>query len=89
MSARYGLAEIALFALAASVGVYGLGEGLNGFFGSGQGSVLWLAVAAIAMMVLAKQMSRIQDRSPGRPRGKTTESGQRAGMGDARGADDR
>ena len=68
MSARHGLAEIVLFALAAAVGVYGLGEGLNGFFGPGQGGVLWLAVAAAAMMVLARQMARVQDRWPRRTR---------------------
>ena len=68
MSVRHGLAEILLFALAATVGVYGLGEGLNGFFGPGRGGVLWLAVAAAAMMVLARQMARVQDRWPRRTR---------------------
>jgi len=75
MNARRGLGEIGLFAAAAIMGVYGLGEGLDGFFEPGHGSVLWLGVAAVALMVLAKQMARIQDRWPRRGRrasGRTT-----------------
>ncbi len=68
MNARRGLAEIALFAAAAVLGIYGLGVGLDGFFEPGQGSVLWLGVAAVALMVLARQMARIQDRWPRRGR---------------------
>ncbi len=62
MNPRRGLAEIGLFVLASGLGVYGLGEGLNGFFEPGRGGgVLWLGVAAVALMVLARQMARIQD----------------------------
>lgn len=77
MSARQGLAEMALFVMAAGLGVYGLGEGLDGVFESGQRSVLWLAVAAVALMVLARQMARVQDRSPRRARGMDEGEGRR------------
>ena len=88
MSVRHGLAEILLFALAATVGVYGLGEGLNGFFGPGRGGVLWLAVAAAAMMVLARQMARVQDRWPRRARRMTAGSPPCADPPDAQSGDE-
>ncbi len=66
MSPRQGLAEVALFLAAAAAGVYGLGEGLGALFGQGQGGVPWLGVTAVALMVLARQMARVQDRAPHR-----------------------
>ncbi len=66
MSNRNGLHEMALFVVAAAAGIYGLGEGLAGFFEPGHGDVAWLAVAAVALAVLARQMARVQDRWPRR-----------------------
>ena len=66
MDWRRGLAEAALFLVASAVGIYGLGAGLNGFFG-GPADPWWLAVAAVALAVLARQMGRVQDRWPRRP----------------------
>lgn len=51
--------EFLLFLLAASAGVYGFGRAF-------QGQALWLAVSAVARIVLAKQMGRIQDGWPRR-----------------------
>ena len=65
MDWRRGLAEAALFIAASTAGIYGLGEGLNGFFG-GAADPWWLAVSAVALAVLAKQMGRVQDRWPRR-----------------------
>jgi hypothetical protein len=64
MNWRHGLAEAALFLVASAAGIYGLGEGLNGFFGTGPADPWWLAVAAVALIVLARQMSRVQDHWP-------------------------
>ncbi len=66
MSTRNGLHEMALFLVAAAAGIYGLGEGLAGFFEPGHGDVAWLAVAAVALVVLARQMARVEDRWPRR-----------------------
>ena len=89
MNARRGVAEIGLFAVAGAIGVYGLGEGLNGFFETGTGGVLWLPVAAVALMVLARQMGRVQDRWPRRPSRPGAVSRAPAGPGDAHGGADR
>lgn len=50
-------AEFGLFLLAAIAGTYGFGKAF-------QGQGLWLAVSAVALVVIAKQMARIQDRWP-------------------------
>lgn len=64
MNWRHGLAEATLFLMASLAGVYGLGEGLNGFFGTGPADPWWLAVSAVALIVLARQMGRVQDHWP-------------------------
>ena len=51
--------EMVLFLAAAAAGVYGFGRAF-------QGDGLWLGVSAVALIVLAKQMGRIQDRWPRR-----------------------
>ena len=51
--------EMALFLVASAVGIYGLGKAF-------EGDGLWLAVSAVALVVLAKQMARVQDRWPRR-----------------------
>lgn len=53
------VAEMALFLVASAVGIYGFGRAF-------QGDGLWLAVTAVALVVLAKQMARVQDRWPRR-----------------------
>ena len=53
------VAEMALFLVASAVGIYGFGRAF-------QGDGLWLAVSAVALVVLAKQMARVQDRWPRR-----------------------
>ena len=52
-------AEMVLFLVAAAIGVYGFGRAF-------QGEGLWLAVSAVSLVVIAKQMARIQDRYPRR-----------------------
>lgn len=52
-------AEFVLFLVAALAGIYGFGQAF-------QGNGLWLAVSAVALVVIAKQMARIQDRWPRR-----------------------
>jgi hypothetical protein len=66
MNWQRGLSEALLFLVASAVGIYGLGEGLNGFYGSGPAEPAWLAVTALALIVLAKQMARVQDHWPRR-----------------------
>lgn len=52
-------AEMALFLAASAAGVYGFGKAF-------QGDGWWLAISAVALVVIAKQMARIQDRWPRR-----------------------
>src|SRR5215472_12416678 len=60
-------AEFLLFLIVSVVGVYSLGQGLNGLFEPGQGiNLLWLAVTGVAMMVLFAQMGRVHDTWPRR-----------------------
>jgi len=60
-------AEFLLFLIVSVVGVYSLGQGLNGLFEPGQGiNLLWLAVTGVAMMVLFAQMGRVHDMWPHR-----------------------
>ncbi len=54
MTRRQGLAEMALFAGASILGVIGLGQAFRGH-------LLWLVVTAVALIVLSKQMGRVQD----------------------------
>ena len=54
-------AEMALFLVASAAGIYGFGRAF-------QGDGLWLAISAVALVVLAKQMARVQDRWPRRRR---------------------
>ncbi len=61
MNRRQGLRELMLFFAAATAGVYGLGRTL-------QGNIPWLGVTAISLIVLAKQMGRVQDQWPSRPK---------------------
>ena len=58
-------AEFALFLFAAAVGIYGFGQAF-------QGHGLWLAVSAVSLVVLSKQMGRIQDRWPKKRRSAPT-----------------
>lgn len=59
MNRRQGLSELTLFFGAAAAGVYGFGRAF-------QGNVLWLGVSAVALILLAKQMGRVQDHWPRR-----------------------
>src|SRR5262245_18633157 len=60
-------AEFLLFLIVSVVGVYILGQGLNGLFEPGQGiNLLWLAVTGVAMMILFAQMGRVHDTWPHR-----------------------
>jgi hypothetical protein len=63
---RRGL-EMLLFLVASAVGIYGLGQALPGLFEPGQGiHLIWLAVTAVALIVLFAQMGRVQDSWPRR-----------------------
>ena len=59
MNRWQGLAELTLFLVAAAAGIYGLGRTF-------QGNTLWLGVSAVALILLAKQMGRVQDHWPRR-----------------------
>jgi hypothetical protein len=70
--------EMILFLVASVIGIYGLGQGLQGLFEPGQGiNFLWLAVTGVSMFVLFAQMGRVHDTWPRRHSGevqpKTTE----------------
>ena len=61
--------EIVLFLLASTVGVYGIGRGLAGFYEQGQQiSLVWLAATGVAIFVLFAQMGRVHDTWPHRPK---------------------
>jgi len=63
---RRGL-EMILFLVASAIGIYGLGQGLQGLFEPGQGiNFIWLAVTGVAMFVLFAQMGRVHDTWPRR-----------------------
>jgi hypothetical protein len=63
---RRGL-EMILFLVASAIGIYGLGQGLQGVFEPGQGiNFFWLAVTGVAMFVLFAQMGRVHDTWPRR-----------------------
>lgn len=70
MTRRRGIAELVLFFAASGIGIYAFGRGLAGFFGLPHPDLWWLPVGFAAMWVLAKQMSRIQDRWPRRRPGR-------------------
>lgn len=54
--------ETLLFILASLVGVYGIGQGLAGFYEPGQSiNPVWLAAAGVAVFVLFAQMGRVHD----------------------------
>ena len=62
--------EMILFLVASVIGIYGLGQGLQGLFEPGQGiNFLWLAVTGVAMFVLFAQMGRVHDTCPRRRSG--------------------
>jgi len=57
--------EMILFLVASVIGIYGLGQGLQGLFEPGQGiNFIWLAVTGVAMFVLFAQMGRVHDTWP-------------------------
>jgi hypothetical protein len=59
--------EMILFLVASVIGIYGLGQGLQGLFEPGQGiNFIWLAVTGVAMFVLFAQMGRVHDTWPKR-----------------------
>jgi hypothetical protein len=66
MTRRRGIAELLLFLGAAGIGIFAFGRGLAGFFGEPDADPWWLPVGFAALWVLAKQMSRVQDRWPRR-----------------------
>ena len=54
--------ETLLFIAASLVGIYGIGQGLAGFYTPGQPiSPMWLVVTGIAVFVLFAQMGRVHD----------------------------
>ena len=66
MTRRRGVAELLLFLGASGIGIFAFGRGLAGFFGQQHADPWWLPVGFAALWVLARQMSRIQDRWPRR-----------------------
>ena len=76
--------EMILFLVASVIGIYGLGQGLQGLFEPGQGiNFIWLAVTGVAMFVLFAQMGRVHDTWPPQRRG-TAENERGDGTGAAR-----
>ncbi len=62
--------EMLLFLVASVIGIYGLGQALQGLFEPGQGiNFIWLAVTGVAMFVLFAQMGRVHDSWPSRHSG--------------------
>ena len=62
--------EMILFLVASVIGIYSLGQGLQGLFEPGQGiNFIWLAVTGVAMFVLFAQMGRVHDTWPRRRSG--------------------
>lgn len=60
-------AEMLLFLVISAIGIFALGNGLTGLFEPGKGiDLLWLAVAAVAIMILCAQMGRVHDSWPSR-----------------------
>jgi hypothetical protein len=66
MTRRRGVAELLPFLAASGIGIFAFGRGLAGLFGQPHADPWWLPVGFAALWVLAKQMSRIQDRWPRR-----------------------
>ncbi len=59
--------EMLVFLVVSALGIFALGNGLNGSFEPGSGSnVAWLAVAAAAILILFRQMGRVHDAWPRR-----------------------
>ena len=59
--------EFLLFLIASAIGIYSLGQGLQGVFFPGQAvSLVWLAVAGLALWILFAQMARVKDTWPSR-----------------------
>lgn len=60
--------EGGVFLLASLLGIYGIGQGLAGFYEQGKAiNMLWLAVTGIAFYILFAQMGRVHDSWPRRP----------------------
>lgn len=76
--------EAGVFLLASLLGIYGLGQGLAGFYEkSNEINLLWLAVTGIAFFVLFAQMGRVHDSWPHRPKGSTVQTRDTStGLGD-------
>ena len=61
--------EFLLFIIATVIGIYSLGQGLQGVFFPGQDiSLIWLAVAGAAMWILVAQTSRVKETWPSWPK---------------------
>jgi hypothetical protein len=64
--------EGGVFLLASLLGIYGIGQGLAGFYEQGKAvNLLWLAVTGIAFYILFAQMGRVHDSWPHRPKANT------------------
>lgn len=61
MNRIQGLSELTLFFVAAVAGIYGFGRAFGG-------DPIWLGVSATSLILLAKQMARVQARWPSRRR---------------------
>ena len=59
MNRLQGFSELLLFFVAATAGIYGFGRAFRG-------NALWLGVSAVALVLLAMQMARVQDHWPRR-----------------------
>ncbi len=67
MQQRQRRGEMFVFVVVSALGIFALGNGLNGLFGPGSGSNLaWLAVAGVAILILFRQMGRVHDAWPHR-----------------------
>jgi hypothetical protein len=64
--------EGGVFLLASLLGIYGIGQGLAGFYEQGKEiNLLWLAVTGIAFYILFAQMGRVHDSWPRHPKANT------------------
>jgi hypothetical protein len=59
------VAEMLLFLAVSALGIFALGNGLQGLFESGKGGpLLWLALFAVTLWILFSQMGRVHDAWP-------------------------
>ena len=65
--------EMLLFLAVSALGIFALGNGLQGLFESGKGTqLLWLALFGVTLWILFSQMGRVHDAWPRRGDGESS-----------------